>query len=263
MKSRMILAVSLLTALSATVGLASAQYSRARVKPIKVDYNFEVRNGGHAPIYYRYAEHPAMGSIPSPIIAPSTPWEVLDSKKGFNLKVIGTLAMQLSADRSDENPTTLIFRAKASIGPRSREPRTCFITARVVHPERKVVVTPQNVSEYGRKTGQSMSEHRLPLDRNLTLEEMNRYEVIVPADKVAEYIAPRQIAEPADEPGTSRSHEAAPAPIIKQPDKPEEQAQPQTAPLIDIEGITEGQVSPEPFAEPGKHLRDLLGTPPE
>jgi hypothetical protein len=220
MKSRMILAVSLLTALSATVGLASAQYSRARVKPIKVDYNFEVRNGGHAPIYYRYANHPAVGPLMPPLINPDTPWIALDNKKGFNFDA-DSLFIQFSANRDGTNPTTLFFRSKGSLGPRSRGPRTCFITARVVHPEMKVVVTPQNVSEYGRKTGQSMSEHRLPLDRNLTLEEMNRYEVIVPADKVAEYTTPR------------------PAPV---------------APLVDIFG---DEPAPAPAPSEG-HLRELI-----
>jgi hypothetical protein len=231
MKSNMILAVSLLAVLSATTGFASAQYYHARTKPVQVDYNFEVRNGGQTPIYYRYANHPAIGSLPSPIINPDAPWTVLDNKNGFHIDA-DTLFIQLSAHRDGTNPTTLLFRSMGSLGPRSRGPRTCFVTARVVHPEMKVVVTPQNVSEYGRKTGQTMSENRLPLDRNLTLEEMNKYEVIVPADKVAGYTAPRP-------------------------------AQPQTAPLIDIEGITEGQASTEPVTEPGEHLRDLLGPTPE
>ncbi|HML19050.1 MAG TPA: hypothetical protein PKD74_00565, partial [Candidatus Dependentiae bacterium] len=141
MKSNMILAVSLLAALSATTGFASAQYYHARTKPIQVDYNFEVRNGGHAPIYYRYANHPAVGPLPSPIINPDTPWTQLNEKSGFNRKVTDTLAMQLSADRAGANPTILIFRSQASLGPRSRGPRTCFVTARVIHPEMKVVVT--------------------------------------------------------------------------------------------------------------------------
>lgn len=234
MKSNLILAVSLLAALSATTGFASAQYYHARTKPIKVDYNFEVRNGGHAPIYYRYAlQNVTIGPLLPPVINPDTPWTVLDNKNGFNSKVTGTLILQLSAYSNGQNPITLLFESRASLGPRSRGPRTCFITARVVHPEMKiaaVVVTPQNISEYGRKTGQAMSEHRLPLDRNLTLEEMNRYEVIVPADKVAGYIAPRpaaapaveQIAEPASEPGTPKSYEAT-STVIEEAAAPAEQ----------------------------------------
>lgn len=210
MKSHLILAVSLLAALSATTGFASAQYYHARTKPIKVDYNFEVRNGGHAPIYYRYA---LINPLLSPAINPDTPWRVLDNKNGFNSTVDGTLILQLSAYSNGQNPITLLFESQKAMGPRSRGPRTCFITARVVHPEMKVVVTPQNISEYGRKTGQAMSEYRLPLDRNLTMEELNKY-VIIPADKAAEYMAPRPAAVPAveqrTEPASEPEEEATP-----------------------------------------------------
>jgi hypothetical protein len=217
MKSHLILAVSLLAALPATTGFASAQYYHARTKPIKVDYNFEVRNGGHAPIYYRYAlQNVTIGPLLPPVINPDTPWRVLDNKNGFNSTVDGTLILQLSADKDGANPTMLIFRAQASLGPRSRGPRTCFITARVVHPEMKIVVTPQNISEYGRKTGQAMSEHRLPLDRNLTMEELNKY-VIIPADKAAEYMAPRPAATPTVEQRTepASEHEEEVTPLVR------------------------------------------------
>jgi len=217
MKSNMIFAVSLLAALSATTGFASAQYYHARTKPVQVDYNFEVRNGGQAPIYYRYVHTQAF-----PASSAFTPWTLLNKKNGFNSNVTNALLIQLSAHSNGQDPMTLLFESRETKGPRSRGPRTCFVTARVVHPEMKVVVTPQNVSEYARKTGQSMSEQRLPLDRNLTMEELNKY-VILPADKVARYTTPRSAAAPTDVPGTSEGHKQAATPT-DQPDEPEEPA---------------------------------------
>jgi hypothetical protein len=188
MKSHMLLAVSLITALVATNDFASARYQKAQIKPTKVGYNFEVRNGNliDAPIYYRYAQHPAIGPMPQWLMPADTPWNILDKKNGFNIQA-GRLFIQLSAYSDGKNPTTLLF--KSAIGPRFRGPRTCYVIAHIAHPEMKVLVPPQNISATARTTGQMISEHNLSLERNLTQDELNKH-VIIPADKAAEYIAP-------------------------------------------------------------------------
>jgi hypothetical protein len=170
-KYQVLVAASLLTAIPSATGFASARYYRTETKPAQVNYNFDVRNAGHSPIYYRYG----IARDASEKIG-LTAWTRLDDTAGFNARVDGLLFMELSAHSDGSNPTLLRFDTTKQIGPRSIGPRTCYIAARVVHPEYRVVVTPQNP----KTKGGSISTYGLPLGRNLAQQELETHVVVPP-----------------------------------------------------------------------------------
>lgn len=143
------------------------RYNHARLKPIQVGYNFELRNSNlvAAPIYYQFKnDHNT-----------TTSWIPFTSKdKPLCIGVKTQLIIALSAHKDGKNPTIITFCPCLSTGPRSRGPRTCYIQAHIAHPSQKMVVGTQNVSAYGRMTGQIMTAHFLPLDSNLSMQELAR-----------------------------------------------------------------------------------------
>lgn len=164
MKSRIIISVALLCYVATA---NCAQYYHARQTPMRVDYNFELRNSNlvNEPVYYRFTNDDS----------PLTAWTLLKGKdKPLTINVTDTLVIWLSAHQDGSNVTKITFAPKLIQGPRSRGPRTCYINAHVTHPSENVVVTVQNVSQSAKRQGQTMTAHRLSLDRNLTPQELAR-----------------------------------------------------------------------------------------